>query len=182
MSTYAAVLEDNYLTNKLGWKSWFFTKDHKRIALLFLITVTFFFFVGGTFATLMRLELMTPQGDLFTSETYNKLFSMHGIIMVWFFSHSVDSDGFRKFSHSDDDWSARSGIPPVEPVELVPAGDRRALCVVRDPDRRRGYGMDVLCPVQQSIREYSRRRRSGRDFHFRIFVHPDGLELHRDHP
>src|SRR5262249_26641855 len=83
MST--AIEYDNYLTNKLGWKSWFFTRDHKRIALMFLLTVTFFFFVGGTFATLMRLELMTPQADLFTSETYNKLFSMHGIIMVWFF-------------------------------------------------------------------------------------------------
>ena len=80
-----AVEHENYLTTRLGWKSWFFTRDHKRIALLFLLTVTFFFFVGGTFATLIRLELMTPQADLFTSETYNKLFSMHGIIMVWFF-------------------------------------------------------------------------------------------------
>ena len=52
---------------------------------MFLLTVTFFFFIGGTFATLMRLELLTPEGDLFSAETYNKLFSMHGIIMVWFF-------------------------------------------------------------------------------------------------
>src|SRR4051794_10652556 len=84
MSTQV-VSYDNFLTRKLGWKSWFFTRDHKRIALMFLITITVFFFVGGTFATMMRLELMTPQGDLFTSETYNKLFSMHGIVMVWFF-------------------------------------------------------------------------------------------------
>src|SRR5438876_2443 len=80
-----AVAHENYLTTRLGWQSWFFTRDHKRIALLFLLTVTFFFFVGGTFATLIRLELMTPEGDLFTSENYNKLFSMHGIIMVFFF-------------------------------------------------------------------------------------------------
>ncbi|HEY2381492.1 MAG TPA: cytochrome c oxidase subunit I [Terriglobia bacterium] len=85
MSTYEEALRENYLTNKLGWKSWFFTRDHKRIALMFLMTVTLFFFVGGTFATLMRLNLMTPEGALFTAETYNKLFSMHGIIMVWFF-------------------------------------------------------------------------------------------------
>src|SRR3954470_24080721 len=84
MST-EVVSYENFLTRKLGWKSWFFTRDHKRIALMFLITITVFFFVGGTFATMMRLELMTPQGDLFTSETYNKLFSMHGIVMVWFF-------------------------------------------------------------------------------------------------
>ena len=53
--------------------------------MLFLISITFFFFLGGAFATLIRLELMTPQGDLFQAETYNKLFSMHGIVMIFFF-------------------------------------------------------------------------------------------------
>ena len=80
-----AIEHENYLTTKLGWKSWFFTRDHKRIALMFLLTITLFFAIGGTFATLIRLELMTPAGDMFTSENYNKLFSMHGIIMVFFF-------------------------------------------------------------------------------------------------
>jgi cytochrome c oxidase subunit 1 len=68
-----------------GWKSWLFTRDHKRIALLFLMTITFFFFLGGAFATMVRLELMTPQGDLFQAQTYNKLFSMHGIVMIFLF-------------------------------------------------------------------------------------------------
>jgi len=62
-----------------------FTTDHKRIALLYLVSVTLMFFVGGLFAALIRLELLTPQGDLVQAETYNKLFSMHGIVMVWFF-------------------------------------------------------------------------------------------------
>jgi cytochrome c oxidase subunit 1 len=61
------------------------TVDHKRIGLLYLITITLFFFVGGAAATLMRLELATPQGDLLQAETYNKMFTIHGIIMVWFF-------------------------------------------------------------------------------------------------
>src|SRR4030095_1789887 len=61
------------------------TIDHKRIALLSLVSITFFFFIGGAAATLIRLELMTPQGDLVQSETYNKLFTMHGIIMIFFF-------------------------------------------------------------------------------------------------
>src|SRR6266705_6290485 len=78
-------MSHDYLTAKLGWKSWFFTRDHKRIALMFLLTITLFFFIGGAFATLIRLELLTPEGDLFTSDNYNKLFSMHGIIMVFFF-------------------------------------------------------------------------------------------------
>ena len=75
----------NYLNATSGWKSWLFTTDHKRIALLYLISITFFFGLGGIFATLMRLELTTPQGDLFTSDTYNKLFTMHGIVMIFFF-------------------------------------------------------------------------------------------------
>ena len=86
MSTHApAYTREHYLNVSFGWKSWLFTRDHKRIALLFLATITFFFFLGGAFATLIRLELMTPQGDLFQAQTYNKLFSMHGIVMIFFF-------------------------------------------------------------------------------------------------
>src|SRR6202790_1054917 len=76
---------ENYLNAGHGPKSWLLTVDHKRIALLYLIAITFFFFLGGAFAVMIRLELLTPQGDLFQSETYNKLFTMHGIIMLFFF-------------------------------------------------------------------------------------------------
>jgi len=58
------------------------TKDHKRIALLYFATITLFFFIGGIFATLIRIELITPTSDLVSAETYNKLFTMHGVIMV----------------------------------------------------------------------------------------------------
>jgi cytochrome c oxidase subunit 1 len=75
----------NYLNATYGLKSWLLTRDHKRIALLYLASVTVFFFLGGLFAVLIRLELMTPAGDLVQSETYNKLFTMHGIIMIFFF-------------------------------------------------------------------------------------------------
>ena len=75
----------SYLAEPFGIKSWLLTRDHKRIALLYLMSITFFFFLGGMFAVMIRLELLTPQGDLFQSETYNKLFTMHGIIMVFFF-------------------------------------------------------------------------------------------------
>jgi len=75
----------NYLNAKETVASWFFTHDHKRIALLYLASITFFFFIGGIAAMLMRLELIHPRGYLFTSDTYNKLFTMHGVIMVWFF-------------------------------------------------------------------------------------------------
>ena len=75
----------NYLTEKTGLMSWLFTTDHKRIGLLYVFSITFLFFFGGFFALLMRLHLLLPQGWLFGHETYNKLFTMHGIIMVWFF-------------------------------------------------------------------------------------------------
>jgi len=75
----------HYLNDGYGIKSWLLTRDHKRIALLYLASITFFFFVGGLFAVLIRLELITPVGDLVSDETYNKLFTMHGIMMVFFF-------------------------------------------------------------------------------------------------
>ncbi|MFZ0618776.1 MAG: cbb3-type cytochrome c oxidase subunit I [Candidatus Acidiferrales bacterium] len=75
----------NYLNADYGWKSWLFTTDHKRIAILYLISITFMFMVGGVAATLMRLHLVEPQGALVEPETYNRLFSIHGIVMVFFF-------------------------------------------------------------------------------------------------
>ena len=75
----------SYLNISYTVKSWLLTLDHKRIAILYILTMTAFFMVGGAFATLMRLELATPQGDLVSAETYNKLFTMHGVTMVFFF-------------------------------------------------------------------------------------------------
>jgi cytochrome c oxidase subunit 1 len=79
------VERPNYLNEEFGWKSWLFTTDHKRIAVLYLISITVFFFIGGLFAALMRTELLTPPGDMFNSDTYNKLFTMHGVVMIFFF-------------------------------------------------------------------------------------------------
>src|SRR3984885_14802479 len=76
---------ESYLNAGHGFKSWLLTRDHKRIAMLYLLSITFFFFIGGMFALLIRLELLTPGGDLVQSDTYNKLFTMHGMVMVFFF-------------------------------------------------------------------------------------------------
>ncbi|HEX9654861.1 MAG TPA: cytochrome c oxidase subunit I [bacterium] len=75
----------NYLNAGFSAKSWLLTTDHKRIAILYLISITLFFFLGGLFAVFIRMELLTPQGDLMQSETYNKMFTMHGIVMIFFF-------------------------------------------------------------------------------------------------
>ena len=66
-------------------RSWLLTKDHKRIAIMYLMSISVMFFIGGMFAVGIRFELATPQGDFVTADTYNKFFTMHGVIMVFFF-------------------------------------------------------------------------------------------------
>jgi len=86
MSSVAITPErEHYLNKEYGISSWLLTTDHKRIALLYLVSITFFFFIGGFFALLIRLELLTPAGDLVQADTYNKLFTMHGQTMIFFF-------------------------------------------------------------------------------------------------
>src|ERR1700679_3533200 len=81
----ATLPKRHYINNEHGLLSWLFTGDHKRIAMLYLISITVFFFIGGAFAGLIRLELLTPAPDLVSSDTYNKFFTLHGIIMIFLF-------------------------------------------------------------------------------------------------
>jgi cytochrome c oxidase subunit I len=81
----AVMPREHYLNSGYGLKSWLLTVDHKRIGILYLATITLLFFIGGAYAVIIRLELMTPQADVVQAETYNKLFTMHGIVMVFFF-------------------------------------------------------------------------------------------------
>src|SRR5437762_2243946 len=75
----------HYLNVDFGVRSWLLTTDHKRIAILYLVSITLMFFVGGAAITVVRLHLMTPEGALVGRDTYNTLFTMHGIVMVFFF-------------------------------------------------------------------------------------------------
>lgn len=79
------IPREHYLNVDYGWKSWLFTLDHKRIAILYLVTITLFFFVGGLGALIVRLNLMTPNSQVVEPETYNKMFTMHGVVMIFFF-------------------------------------------------------------------------------------------------
>jgi cytochrome c oxidase subunit I len=75
----------SYLSD--GWtiRSWLLTTDHKRIAILYLGSITLFFFIGGAAAALVRYNLIVPEGMIASAEAYNRLFTMHGVVMVWFF-------------------------------------------------------------------------------------------------
>jgi len=77
--------QTNYLNASHTVKSWLLTLDHKRIGLLYLFSISIFFAIGGIYASLIRLELITPQGDLMSAETYNRVFTMHGVMMIFFF-------------------------------------------------------------------------------------------------
>ncbi len=76
---------DSYLTDGTTISSWLLTHDHKRIAILYTLSITGFFFIGGAAAALIRLNLLTPQGLLLDAETYNRIFTLHGVVMVWLF-------------------------------------------------------------------------------------------------
>ncbi|MEI8256412.1 MAG: cbb3-type cytochrome c oxidase subunit I, partial [Deltaproteobacteria bacterium] len=76
---------ENYLTASSGVKSWLLTLDHKRIGVMYLIAVIMAFAAGGVFALLLRLELFSPGRTIMGPETYNRMFTLHGAIMVFLF-------------------------------------------------------------------------------------------------
>ena len=75
----------SYLLDGRTLRSWLLTRDHKRIGLLYLLGITLYFFVGGAAAVVFRLHLLTPDGALVSAEAYNRLFTLHGVVMVFFF-------------------------------------------------------------------------------------------------
>ena len=75
--------EPNFMQAHRGLNSWLYTLDHKRLGLLYLGTTMLFFLVGGLAAITLRTELLTPEGDLVSATTYNKLFTVHGAVMVF---------------------------------------------------------------------------------------------------
>lgn len=78
-------IQENYLQAGHTAASWLLTKDHKRIGILYLLSILVFFFIAAIAAAMMRLTLLSPSGDLLFPDTYNKMFTIHGVLMVWFF-------------------------------------------------------------------------------------------------
>ncbi len=78
-------MQPNYLNSPRGLKSWLTTVDHKRIGVMYLASILFTFFLGGVFAILIRLELLTPTRTIMSADTYNRVFTLHGAIMIFLF-------------------------------------------------------------------------------------------------
>ena len=112
--------EKNYLNEKQGILSWLLTTDHKRIGILYTFSITGFFFLGGFFALMMRLELLFAAVIGWSAaETYNKLFTMHGIIMVWFFLIPSIPNTLGNFLIPMMVGRQRSGLSETELTQLV---------------------------------------------------------------
>ncbi|WP_020401590.1 cytochrome c oxidase subunit I [Gracilimonas tropica] len=76
--------KSTFLTEEKGLWAWLTTVDHKKIGLMYLGSVTFFFLLGGILALLLRTELLTPAKTFIEADTYNQFFTLHGAIMVFF--------------------------------------------------------------------------------------------------
>src|ERR1051325_897433 len=79
------IPREHYINVDYGWKSWLLTLDHKRIAILYLVSITVMFFLGGLGAMLVGMTRLAPQALTLQPQTYNRMFSMHGVVMVFFF-------------------------------------------------------------------------------------------------
>ena len=66
-----------------GWKSWLFTVDHKRIGIMYGAAGILFFVIGGIYALFIRLQLAVPDGNVLSADTYNQVYTMHGVVMVF---------------------------------------------------------------------------------------------------
>ena len=128
--------------------------DHKRIALLYLLSITFFFFIGGFFALLIRLELLTPAGDLVQADTYNKLFTMHGQVMVFFFLIPSIPAVLGNFLVPLMIGAKDLAFPRINLLSwylYIIAGVADAALHAH---RRRGHGLDLLHAVQHRIQQH----------------------------
>jgi cytochrome c oxidase subunit I len=89
-ATIGTPVPKNYLNADKGIWSWMTTVDHKRIGIMYLVSVMTAFLLGGVFALIVRLSLLNPKHMIFGSvlvsaETYNQLFTLHGVVMVFLF-------------------------------------------------------------------------------------------------
>ena len=88
MTDHASTIEPSFLVDtgrRKGLAAWLTTTDHKRIGLLYLYAMTCFFLVGMSVGFVMRLVQLTPFQNLVTAQTYNAMFTVHGVIMIFLF-------------------------------------------------------------------------------------------------
>ena len=144
------------------------------------MTITLFFFLGGAFATLIRIELLTPQGDLVSSDTYNKLFTMHGVVMVFFFLIPSIPATLGNFFLPMMIGARDLAFPRINLLSwylLVIGG---LFSLVRDAGGRRRTGWTFYTPYSTHLFEHVGDRDGARHLHRGLLVDSDRAEFHRD--
>jgi hypothetical protein len=174
-----STTEVNYLTADYTLRSWLFTTDHKRVALLYFATITLFFFIGGAAATMIRLELATPQGDLVSSDVYNRLFTMHGVVMVWFFLIPSIPTTFGNFMVPLMIGARDLAFPRLNLTSWYPLPAGRRGDALRALRRRYRYRVDLLHAVLDDVFQRSCRAGGHRSLHHRFLIDPDRSQFHR---
>ncbi len=141
-----------------------------------------FFFLGGLFAVGIRLELTTPQGDLFQPDTYNKFFTLHGVIMVFFFLIPSVPAVLGNFLIPPMLGAKDLAFPRINLLSwyiYVVGGVFTLVAIIA---RRRRHRLDVLHALQRGLLEHQRGADRPRRLHLGLLVDPDRPELHRHHP
>ena len=178
MATTAVTVErKNYINAEYGIRSWLFTTDHKRIALLYLVSITSFFFVGGFFALLIRLELLTPAGDLLLADTYNKLFTMHGQVMVFFFLVPSIPAMLGNFLIPMMIGAKDLAFPRINLLSwyiYIAAALLYLFCIITGGV---DTGWTFYTPLFQLVQQYSRSGSRSGDLYSRILLNPDRTEF-----
>ena len=148
-ATNQSAERENYLNAGYGLKSWLLTTDHKRIAILYLMSITFFFLIGGFFAMLIRLELLTPAGDLVSGrhlqQAVHDARHHHGVLLP----DPVDSGRAGQLLVPLMIGREGPGFPADQPAELVPLHARRRSSTL--------YAMSPAASIRagRSTRRYS---------------------------
>ena len=175
-------VRETYLNVAHGVASWLLTKDHKRIAILYLVTVTVMFFLGGVAISIVRLNLMTPEGGLVSADTYNRLFTMHGVIMVFFFLVPVVPTVLGNFCLPLMIGAKDLAFPRINLASwyLFVIGAGWTLFAMLGNGA--GHRLDVLHALHLAIVALQRRARPGRHRHRRVLVDLHRAEFHRHDP
>ena len=139
----------HYSGKRKGILSWLLTTDHKRIGLMYLGTMMLFFVTAMTLGVLMRLEMLQPENTIMKPQTYNSLFTLHGVIMIFLFIIPGIPAVFGNFFLPIQIGAKDVIFPAAKSSFLVPVYKRWCNCNYFFIHRRRGcrYRVDFLCSI-----------------------------------
>ncbi len=172
---YPAV---NYLNADRGVWSWLTTVDHKRIGIMYLCSVLIAFLLGGIFAMALRVELLTPGPTIMGANTYNRMFTLHGVVMIFLFMIPAIPGVFGNFCLPLMLGAKDVAFPQVEPAVALPLLVGRDAGAGRHDHGRDRHRLDVLRAVQHDDAHDVVPGAAGR-LHPGVLVDPHRPQLHR---